>query len=155
MIINIKEEMTCRRRTHNFMASPCHPLFGRVTILGMIIKKKKLYYVNRPYLWIETKSLPNHEFKWKQENFPLIHVPLSISCKCILKLNWSSTFSPLENKYKMERSNTHLSFVLIIKPTKKKELNALQDHQLCRKNCNSCLHVCNIICISCTWMHRK
>ena len=95
MIINIKEEMTCRRRTHNFMASPCHPLFGRVTILGMIIKKKKLYYVNRPYLWIETKSLPNYEFKWKQENFPLIHVPLSISCKWILKLNWSSTFLPI------------------------------------------------------------
>ena len=40
-IINIKEEMTCGRRTQNFMASPCHPLFGRVTILGMIIKKKK------------------------------------------------------------------------------------------------------------------
>ena len=41
-IINIKEEMTCGRRTQNFMASPCHPLFGRVTILGMIIKKKKI-----------------------------------------------------------------------------------------------------------------
>ena len=52
-------------------------------------------------------------------------------------------------------SNTHHSFVLIIKPTKKKELNALQDHQLSRENCNSCLHVCNIMCTSCTWMHRK
>lgn len=27
-------------------------------------------------------------------------------------------------------SNTHHSFVLIIKPTKKKELNALQDHRV-------------------------
>ena len=32
-----------------------------------------------------------------------------------------------------EISNTHLSFVLIIKPTKKKEMNALEDHQLSRK----------------------
>ena len=51
-------------------------------------------------------------------------------------------------------SNTHHSFVLIIKPTKK-ELNALQDHQLSRENCNSCLHVCNMMCISSTQMHGK
>ena len=32
-----------------------------------------------------------------------------------------------------EISNSHRSFVLIIKPTKKKEMNALEDHQLSRK----------------------
>ena len=62
------------------------------------------------------------------KTFQLLHVFVSISRnECILQLNGSSTISPLGNK--MERSLIRITHVLIIKPTKKKEMNAFHDHQ--------------------------
>ena len=54
----------------------------------------------------------------------------------------------------METSLIQITRVLLIKPTKRKKwILCIRINLL--KICNSCLQVCDITCISCTWMHCK
>ena len=72
---------------------------------------------------LKEKSLPNYEFKWKHD-FP------TYPCVCIYIMQWMHSvvqlklyFLPTNEQH--EDISLHITYVLIIKPTKKEEMNAL------------------------------
>ena len=78
------------------------------------------------------KLKPNYKFKWEHENFPTdacVNVHIMQWMDFVAQLNWY--FLP-SREQDGQISNT-CTCISVIKPTKKKEMNAFHDHHLTKK----------------------